>query len=271
MSALRSRPFPVALTPEDLRFLRSVADDTEDAPWMTMNDAQWRNATALYASLSTYAQQHAVSWYPGGMLPLTYGVPGVAARKQVAPDVFVATVPLEGRSSLPVDEEGAPPFVLEVVSTSSVRRDLTEKTEIYRLLGVQEYAIVRLDVAAARLEGYRQGTTGQWESWEPDAQGRLWSAVLGLWLVLRAGEVRAMTATGELLRTLPEAEAERLAEAERRAQVEAERLAEAERRAQAEAERQAEAQARAEAEAEVARLRALLDRLTLGGGETPAP
>jgi len=130
---------------------------------------------------------------------------------------------------------------------------------------------VRLDVAAARLEGYRQGTTGQWESWEPDAQGRLWSAVLGLWLVLRAGEVRAMTATGELLRTLPEAEAERLAEAERRAQAEAERLAEAERRAQAEAERQAEAQARAEAEAEVARLRALLDRLTLGGGETPAP
>ncbi|HZS87361.1 MAG TPA: Uma2 family endonuclease [Chloroflexota bacterium] len=240
MCALRSRPFPFALTPEDLRFLRNVADDTEDAPWMTMNDAQWRNATALYASLDAYARQHAVSWYPGGMLPLTYRLPGESRPRQVAPDVFVARVPLRGRSSLPVDEEGMPPFVLEVVSSSSVQRDLEEKTEIYRLLGAQEYAIVRLDVAGPRLEGYRRGTAGAWEVWAPDAQGRLWSAVLGLWLVLRGDEVRAVTPTGEMLRTLPEAEAER---------------------------QQAKA-AQERAEEEVARLRVALERLTHGGDDT---
>src|SRR5581483_1427482 len=116
--------------------------------------------------------------------PLTYRPPGMRRRKQVAPDVFAATVPVRGRDSLPVDTEGMPPFVLEVVSGSSVQRDLAEKTEIYRLLGAQEYAIVRLDLAEPRLEGYRRGVTGAWEAWAPDAQGRLWSAVLGLGLVL---------------------------------------------------------------------------------------
>jgi len=277
MSALRSRPFPVALTPEELRFLRTVADDTEDAPWMSMNDAQWRNATALYWSLQTYAREHPVPWFPGGMLPLTYRVPGVAARKQVAPDVFVATVPVEGRSSLPADEEGMPPFVLEVVSSSSAQRDLEEKTEIYRLLGVQEYAIVRLDLREPRLEGYHLGVTGSWDVWPTDEQGRLWSSVLGLWLALVDGEVRALMRLGELLPTPAEertarrqAEAARLqAEAARQQAEEARRQAEVARLREAEARLQAEA-ARQQAEEEVARLRAMLDRLMRGGDETPA-
>jgi hypothetical protein len=235
MCALRSRPFPFALTPEDLLFLRTVANDTEDAPWMTMNDAQWRNATALYWSLETYTQTHPVPWHPGGMLPLTYVVPGEPERKKVAPDVFVARVPVRGRSSLPVDEEGMPPFVLEVVSASSVKRDLEEKERIYRLLGVQEYVIVRLDLPERRLEGYRMGATGTWETWPADEQGCLWSGVLRLWLAVIEGEVRALTQAGELLPT----------------QVE-------------------ERVARQQAEAEVARLRAMLDHLTRGGDETPA-
>src|SRR5579883_89649 len=49
---------------------------------------------------------------------------------------------------------------------------------------------------------------GTWEAWEPDAQGQLWSEVLGLGLVMRGREVRAVTREGELLRTPPEAEAE---------------------------------------------------------------
>jgi hypothetical protein len=196
------------LSPAELQFLRTVADDTEDAPWMVMNDRQWRDASALFWSLEAYAQAHRVAWYPGGMLPLTYLVQGEPERKTVAPDVFAATVPVRGRGSLPVDVEGMPPFVLEVVSSSSVRRDLEEKTEIYRLLGAQEYVIVRLDLAEPRLEGYRRGATGAWERWVLDAQGRLWSAVLGLGLILEGSEVRAVTSDGEILRTLPEAEEE---------------------------------------------------------------
>jgi hypothetical protein len=193
---------------------------------MVMSERQWRSASALFWSLEVYAQSHPVTWHPGAMLPLTYLPPGARRRKQVAPDVFASVVSLAGRDSLAV-EEGMPPFVLEVVSASSVQRDLEEKTELYRLLGAQEYAIVRLDLAAPRLEGYRRDARGAWVTWMPDAEGQLWSAVLGLGLVLRGGEVRALTRAGALLRTPGE-----------------------------------EAEARAAAEEEVARLRAALDRLS---------
>lgn len=257
MSALRQTLTAPALTPAELHFLRTTADDTEDAPWMTMNERQWRSATALFWSLEVYAQTHPVAWHPGGMLPLTYLPPGRRRRKQVAPDVFASLVPVAGRDSLRV-EEGMPPFVLEVVSSSSVKRDLEEKTELYRLLGAHEYAIVRLDLAAPRLEGYRRDERERWIVWAPDGEGRLWSAVLGLGLTLRGGAVRAVTRDGALLRTPRE-------EAEARAQAEAAQAREAQARAQAEAAQAREAKARAQAEEELARLRATLDRLQREG------
>ena len=60
---------------------------------------------------------------------------------------------------------------------------------------------MRLDAAEARLEGYRVDERGRWVRWAADEGGRLWSAVLGLWLVLEDDEVRAQTASGEPLRT----------------------------------------------------------------------
>ena len=257
MSALRHTLTAPALSPTEVHFLRTVADDTEDAPWMVIKDRQWRSATALFWSLEVYARTHHVAWYPGGMLPLTYLPPGRRRRKQVAPDVFASLVPLEGRDSLRV-EEGMPPFVLEVVSSSSVKRDLEEKTELYRLLGAHEYAIVRLDLATPRLEGYRRDERDEWRAWAPDAEGRLWSAVLGLGLTLRGGAVRAVTRDGALLRTPRE-------EAQARAQAEVAQAREAQARAQAEAAQAREAQARAQAEEELERLRAALDRLTREG------
>ena len=254
MSALRQTLADPPLSPAELQFLRTVAADTEDAPWMVMSERQWRSASALFWSLEVYAQSQPVTWHPGAMLPLTYRPPGARRRKQVAPDVFASVVPLAGRDSLAV-EEGMPPFVLEVVSASSVRRDLEEKRELYRLLGAQEYAIVRLDLAVPRLEGYRHDARGMWEAWTPDGTGRLWSAVLGLGLVLRGGEVRAVTRAGALLPTPAE-------EAQARAQAEA-------AQAQAEAARAEEAEARSRAEEEVARLRDILDRLSRGDDGTP--
>jgi hypothetical protein len=233
MSALRDQ-WPIAtLTAAEAEFLRYVPSDTEDAPWMSMNDRQWRDASALFWSLETYAQSRGWPWYPGGMLPLIWLPPGLRRRKQVAPDVFVAPLPVQGHVSWSIDKEGMPPFVLEVVSSSSLERDLTEKTEIYRLLGAQEYAIVRPDLTPPRLEGFRRDASGAWVVWEPDADGRLWSAVLGLWLVMAGAEVRAMTHEGKMLLT-PREEAV----AHRR-----------------------EAAARREAEEELARLREVVARL----------
>jgi len=243
MSALRQALAVPTLSPTEWQFLRTIADDTQDAPWRVMSEPQWRSASALFWSLEVYARTHPVAWHPGAMLRLTYRPHGARRRKQVAPDVFAAVVPLEGRDSLAIDREGMPPFVLEVVSSSSVKRDLEEKTEIYRLLGAQEYALVRLDLAVPRLEGYRREETRAWTPWAPDGEGRLWSGVLGLGLVLRGREVRAVTHEGEVLRTPHE-------EAQARAQ---------------------EAQARARADEEVARLRAALDQLTHRAGERGVP
>src|SRR5207247_2518144 len=133
MCALQPRLDVPRLSPAELRFLRSVADDTEDAPWMVMSDRQFWGASGLAWSLEQYARTHQRPWYVGGMLPLTYLPAGETQRKQVAPDVFVAFIAVRPRDSLRVEEEGMPPFVLEVVSRESVRRDLQEKTEIYRL------------------------------------------------------------------------------------------------------------------------------------------
>jgi Uma2 family endonuclease len=237
------RPLDVPrLSPAELRFLRTVPDDTEEAPWMVMSDRQFWGASGLAWSLEQYARTHRLPWYVGGMLPLTYLPAGAAQHKQVAPDVFVAFIEVRRRESLSIEEEGMPPFVLEVVSVSSVKRDLEEKPEIYRLLGAQEYAIARLDLARPRLEGYRRDVGGAWSAWLPDEGGGLWSAVLELRLELRGDAVRAVTARGELLRTLPEAEAAR----------------------------EEEAQARRQAEAELERLRATVERLTRRGDTAPS-
>jgi Uma2 family endonuclease len=198
MSALRAAPY---LLDDDEAFLRAVPSDTPEAPWMVMNDRQIRGATALYWSLRIYAQTHGLPWYVGSMLALLYRRPGMPRRKKVAPDVLVAFIPDRPRDSLDTDVEGMPPFVLEVVSKTSVKRDLEEKERIYRLLGAQEYAIVRLDAAQPRLEGYRVDERGRWVRWMSDEQGRLRSAVLGLWLTLEDDEVRAQTPSGEPLRT----------------------------------------------------------------------
>ena len=63
--------------------------------------------------------------------------------RSVAPDVFVILdVPNRQRFSYVVYEEGKPPdFVLEVLSTSTWRRDTGEKKDIYESLGVREYWI----------------------------------------------------------------------------------------------------------------------------------
>lgn len=237
MSALRH----TVTAPDDALFLRTVADDTEDAPWMVMNDRQVWNASGLAWSLRSYAAARGLDWYVGGMLPLLFRPAGARRRKQVAPDVFVAFIDDHARESLDVDDEGMPPFVLEAVSSSSVQRDLEEKERLYRLLGVEEYALVRLDLPSPRLEGYRRDAAGAWGRWRPDERGRLWSAVLGLWLLMQGDDVQAMTPEGELLLS-PQQEAQA---------------------------RQQEMQARRQAEQEVARLRAELERLAHDREDAP--
>jgi Uma2 family endonuclease len=226
---------PLTKEEADNLFMLFFEDDTEDAPWMTMGDLQYWSASSFAHSLRNYAREHGLPWYVAGMLPITYTWGASPRKKVISPDTFVAFVPDRPRSSFDVEEEGVfPPFVLEVVSPSSVERDEREKREAYDLLKVQEYALFTpREAGESRLAGYRRDAAGAFAPWPPDAQGRLWSEVLGLYLVARGPLLQAQTRDGRFLLTPDQSAAElrraeegrrREAEARRRAEEEVERL-----------------------------------------------
>jgi len=252
---------PLTTEQENRLFMLLLADDTEDAPWMVMGDLQFWSASGFAQSLRAYAHEQGLAWYVAAMLPINFRWPGVPTIRTLAPDTFVSFVPERARTSYDLEAEGVfPPFVLEVVSPSSKQRDHEQKLEAYGLLGVREYALFTpREGDASTLDGYRRGANGALEPWTPDARGRLWSDVLGLYLVVRGAFVQAETPDGRLLLT-PEQEAEghRHAEEERAHEARARRQAE-------EARRQAE-QGRLQAEEEAARLRQELERVRKQGG-----
>jgi Uma2 family endonuclease len=219
-----------------------MEDDTEEAPWMVMGDAQFWASAHLATSLRHYAQVHDRPWYVASLLPIVYRRRGENRTRRVAPDVLVAFVPQRPRESYDLVAEGVfPAFVLEVVSSSCVARDVDAKRRLYEALGAQEYVLFAPEpgLLEPQLQGHRRGAAGRFEPWAPDAAGRLWSDILELWLAPEGTLLRAVHADGQPLLTYEESEAARR---------------------QAEAAREQEAAARQSAEEELARLRALLVR-----------
>jgi Uma2 family endonuclease len=253
-----SRKAPTLTKEEtDALFLALLEDDTEEAPWIVMADLQFWPTSAFAKSLQYYARQNSHPWYVASMLPIIFRDQLTRQRHQLAPDVLVARVPDRPHTSYDVAEEGVfPQFVLEVVSPSSTQRDQVAKREAYRILGAQEYALFTPRLGEpSTLAGYRRGPEGEWLDWQTDADGRLWSEVLALYLIRQDEQIRAQTPEGRLLPTYEELQEEREREANARRQAEAEREREANARRQAEAEREREAEARRRLEAEIERLR----------------
>lgn len=185
-------------------------DDTEDAPWMVMGDLQFWSASGLAHSLRSYARARKLDWYVASMLPINFRPTPTSGRHTVAPDLFVARVPEHPRASYDLDVEGQfPEFVLEVVSPSSVDRDQNTKRTAYEALELREYALFTPRAAGrSTLQGFQLNDAKKFEPWALDSERRLWSSVLGLFLVARGAELRAQTPNGRLLLTLEEAEAE---------------------------------------------------------------
>ncbi len=186
--------------------------------------------------------------YVAGNLLLYYEEGNPSAS--VAPDVFVVKGVLKRqRRTYKLWEEGRPPtVVLEITSRSTRLEDLGNKRALYAMLGVSEYFLY--DPLAEYLEPPLQGfllVNGEYERIGPDADGSLFSRVLGLKLQIENDRLRLINAaTGE--RLLRPAEAREQA----RAETEARRAAE---------------QRLADVDAELARLQAEVARLR---GEDPA-
>lgn len=211
------------LTPKQF-ILLTIEDDTEEAPWLMMGDAQMWATSAFYLGLKHYGRRHP-EWYVAGVLPILYLRPGTQVKGQLAPDAFVAFAEDRPRKSYDLAVEANPPaFVLEVLSPESVARVVELKRAAYNELGAQEYAIFEPtpQLGQPPLQGFRRITDScDFVAWETDDGGGLHSEVLGLWLVPQGSELRAQVSDGGWLPTYDELEDDLEREAAARLDLEA--------------------------------------------------
>ena len=245
---------------------------------------------ALSALLEVMIRAHLASrgWVVFGNVFVHWGLPGAPP---LAPDV--TAIP-EG--DYPTEEEGSfyvgyhgplPRFVIEITSPNKPESDLDRKKWDYAAFGVEEYLIIdgwSKPAEIWRLHGYRLGDQPFYDDLQPDAEGGLTFATVGLRFVGRGRETVEVydIATGE--RLLPPEEWIQRAEvataarvvAEARAKYEATRAETEAARAETEAARaeteaaraEAEAKARAEAESKLAEALARLRELEARSGNS---
>ncbi|MCX7924814.1 MAG: Uma2 family endonuclease [Fimbriimonadales bacterium] len=141
------------------------------------------------------------------------------------------------RDSWVVWQEGGryPDLVVEFISSSTRRKDVDRNVKFYqKVFRTREY--FWYDRRTNELKGYRLGEGGQYTEIVPNAQGRLWSEVLGAYLGVWQGKyrgrrypwLRLYDAQGRLVPTAQEAERQRAEQERQRAEQAEQRVAELE-------------------------------------------
>lgn len=194
--------------PSQLTSTRVIYPETNGKP-MTETDKHRRELTALIEALIAFFR-NVPDVYVSGNLMLYYEEGNPAAS--VAPDVFVVKgVTKKERRIYKLWEEGkAPDVVIELTSRSTRLEDLGSKRALYAELGVAEYFIYdpHREYLKPPLQGYRL-EHGEYVPITADAQGKLFSQVLGLALQIVNDDLRLFDPrTGNLLMTPQEAQAE---------------------------------------------------------------
>ena len=223
-------------------------------------ETEWHVAAmTLLIDILRYHWRQRRDRYVAGNIFVYFAPDQVKTRDFRGPDLFVVKGARDTgmRNSWVVWEEDdlTPDYVIELASPSTVKFDLSGKKDIYeRILKTPEYVVY--DPNAERLRGWRL-KRGRYEALTPNAEGRLWSEELGLWLgvaeyrfINQSAAVKMLRffdEDGQLLPTPQEAEAQRAEQERQRADTATQRA-------------DFEAQARRTAEAELARLRAVLKR-----------
>lgn len=194
---------------DDLSMLL-LDDDGDYRPALPIGDALFWGAGALAHSLRAHARRHRLGWYVAGGLPMLYDERAAQRRLRLIPAVLVAFVAGRPRAAFDVAAEGGhfPDFVLDILSPEEAD-DGGLQRRVYELMGAREYAVlVPRESGDATLTGHRQDASGTFAPWLADRQGRLWSEVLGLYLLAQGTLLRAQTPTGDWLPTPEEAEDE---------------------------------------------------------------
>ncbi len=195
---------PLTEEQADNLFMLTLDDDAGASSWLAMDDLHFWAMSSFAHSLRSYARRLQFGWYVASLLPVAFDCPKSSFKRAVTPDTFIAFAADHPRSSFDVADEGGnfPSFVLEVVSSASADRDRIEKRHIYDLLGAREYVLFTpREAGNSGLDGYQRDATNQFVPWQSDEQGRLWSDVLRLYLVVRGSLLQAQTVDGQLLLT----------------------------------------------------------------------
>ena len=222
--------------------------ETDGKP-MAVSDRHRRILTRILQILENHFAQSPEVYVSGDIL--MYYMEGYP-QKVVSPDALVTFgIGQKLRLTYKVWEEGkVPDFVMELSSKSTYQNDLGEKMELYASLGIRDYVLY--DAEGLYLPTPLMGFTlvdGRYVAMSPNADGGIYSEVLGLEFRLRDTHLGIYNPVSEAWLQTPAEDAEvRAEDAEVRAE-------DAEVRAE-------DAEVRAEnAEAEVAQLREQLARL----------
>jgi Uma2 family endonuclease len=168
--------------------------------------------TLLIESLKSYWSER-TDYYVGGNMFVHYDPTN--ARRSRGPDFFlVMDVENRERKSWVVWHEGMrfPDVIIELLSDSTRKVDKGEKKALYaRLFRTAEYYL--FDPYSQEFTGYRLHGV-DYQEVEPDAEGRIHSAMTDLSLGVKEDWLRWFTAEGDLLPTPQESAAYALQQAE---------------------------------------------------------
>ncbi len=188
--------------------------------------------TLIY-SLKTYWSDR-TNYYVSGNMFLHYDPQ--SRRKFRGPDFFlVLDVDNRERKSWVVWQEGMrfPDIIIELLSDTTREIDKGEKKALYeRVFHTSEYYLY--DPLSQDFVGYHL-QSGRYQPVEPDAQGRVYSPLADLSLVVRDKWLRWMTPAGVILPTpeeLAKQERQRAEQAEQRADQEQQRAEQERQRAE---------------------------------------
>jgi Uma2 family endonuclease len=240
-----------------------LLDDTEESVLGT----EWHQEA--YGATATMLQEEAdgrgATWGVCVQIELS-GLPRPGGKAyNPRPDVMVLKQPIAGdRAAVALSVVGAPLFVAEIVSASTLRNDLEGKGIAYAAAGISEYllfdpagTLLGTSIVAWRLPG---PSARVYQPWPPEPDGSWRSQALDVWFVPDPPFLRVRGNDGRLLD--PPLATARRARWEAAARVDAEaRAVQAEARVHQAEEALRHERAQLEAErAELARLRALLKR-----------
>jgi Uma2 family endonuclease len=139
-------------------------------------------------------------YFASGNLTIYYNPDRLKNRDFRGPDFFVVRRcdPNPNRLSWVVWTEGRyPDFILEILSESTAKVDRTTKKRLYQdTFRTPEYFLIEPETPTVEGYGLQDGV---YEAIAPNAEGRVWSEVLELYLGVWGNQVRFFTAEGCLV------------------------------------------------------------------------